>query len=155
MYSLSTFEKEKLKNLKRSKYFWNSLPKRRYFQREQFATDLGLDISVRQVRCLMQACMTHHLYCECECNGCTREKHKAESWESYNKAREYQMKWLEGRMQKLEKTIAKHCKALNLFCLFQGDPRGATCRFKKTRFVENDLGYMDDRDSIGADVWNW
>lgn len=118
--------------------------------RQEFCKDLDLNPNSPFVKSLIRACITHHKYCECECNGCTREKYSIESWADYDKAREYQMQWLEKRIEKIEKTILKNAKILGLNVLFNGDPRGPTIRLSRKPIAKN-----DPFSARAADVWNW
>lgn len=134
---------------------YRHLPRKRLLARESFAKDLGHDYYHPTMQKLVKACITHHRYCECECNGCTREKLPFESWDSYDKAREAQMLWLEQAKDKLEKRIAKLCASLNLFACFEGDPRGCTVKIQNRPFVKGSFNHLDTSNARGADVWNW
>ncbi len=72
-----------------------------------------------------------HKTFENECNGCIREKFSFESWETYDKDREWQM--LENEMQ--QKTylmrIRSYCEMLGLHYYIQPDPRGCTLYVSK------------------------
>ncbi len=61
---------------------------------------------------------------EYECNGCTREKLPFETWLDYDRAREYQMIWVEKRKQIILKRIEKLVSSIGLYLYIQSDPRG-------------------------------
>lgn len=134
---------------------YRHLPRKRLLARESFAKDLTQDYYDPTMQKLVRACITHHRYCEAECNGCTRDKLAHESWQEYDKARESQMLWLEQAKDKLEKRIAKLAASLKLYACFDGDPRGPTVRLQAMPFERDPFGHHHTHHARGADVWNW
>jgi hypothetical protein len=59
-----------------------------------------------------------------DCNGCDREKSRAESWQEYDKAREEQLERNEKKKEKLRAKIKDLCEKLKISYYIQSDPRG-------------------------------
>ncbi len=127
-----------------------SLSNAAFSARESFCRELGLCIQSPLVRRLMALCITHHRLCECECNGCTRDRVQGESWEAYDQSRVQQQAWIQARLEKVESQIKRLADSLGLYCNILGDPRGPT-----VNFVRSDPPFSDSASGRGADVWNW
>lgn len=128
--------------------------------RNNFAKRLGFEgwEPKSDINKLMRDCITYHKLCEMSCNGCTREKLPFESWDSYDKARDLQIQWIDKRLEVVSERIKSRAHSLGLWTSLQGDPRGCTARFKpfKLGTLERDKwGHVQDNSLIGADVWNW
>lgn len=65
----------------------------------------------------------HRTY-EIDCNGCSREKFKFETWKQYDRAREEQLEKNELEQNRVEEKIRKLCNSLGIEHYLQRDPRG-------------------------------
>lgn len=95
-------------------------------------------------RKLIAKSTTHHRLCECACNGCTRDKSSLESWKAYDQARREQIKWIDKRLQAIEKQLTALAASLHFQVEFEGDPRGATVRLYTDAVSRNEWGDIID-----------
>lgn len=127
--------------------------------REGFCISLGLEPDAweydKNIKGLLKDCITHHKLSEHRCNGCTREKFPAETWQQYDQARVEQQEWIEKRLEVVEARIIKRAALIGHRVYFQGDPRGCTVRFVRDPNVS--LSHVDcnPHNYPGACVWAW
>jgi len=155
-HSQIKIKQKRIKKLVPTRAYWKSLPHTRYMARQMFVHDLGITLTDPNARKLITYCRAHHKLCEYACNGSTREKLKNETWPEYQTAANQQMDWVARRIKVTEIRIAKLCKDLGIFCYFQKDPRGHTCKFQKAPFlVVHGDSYVNTTNARGADTYNW